>query len=348
MHSRTVLNNSEHIAKNEPPQRFDNTWENKFQTFCVVSFLFMLIICCLVFAISLSYTFMLPFSLMYVAYILIDKTPENGGRYWFWIRDLYYWKYVGSYFPLKLIKEVDLDPSENYIFGYHPHGIIGVGAILNFATESTNVSKIFSGFKFSTTTLNLNFKIPFFRDIILATGIVSVSRRSCDSILSSGPGRILVILVGGATESLKSCPGTADLNLKSRLGFIKMAIRHQVKLVPVFSFGENDIYDQVNLRGWKTIEAVQKALKGITGFTIPLFYGRGIFNYKMGFTPYRVPIVTITGRPIPVPKLEKGQEPTEEQILATQALYIEELQSIYEKYKDVYAKNRKKELCIVN
>lgn len=55
------------------------------------------------------------------------------------------------------------------------------------------------------------------------------------------------------------------------------------------------------------------------------------------------------GKPIPVPKLEKGQtEPTEEQLLETQRLYIEELESIYNKYKDVYAKDRKQDLRIIN
>ena len=54
------------------------------------------------------------------------------------------------------------------------------------------------------------------------------------------------------------------------------------------------------------------------------------------------------GKPIPVPKLEPGQtEPTEEQLLSTQALYIEELMNIYNKYKDIYAKDRKQDLQIV-
>lgn len=54
------------------------------------------------------------------------------------------------------------------------------------------------------------------------------------------------------------------------------------------------------------------------------------------------------GKPIPVPTLEEGTEPTQEQLLAVQNLYIEELQSIYDKYKDVYAKDRKQELCIAD
>lgn len=68
-----------------------------------------------------------------------------------------------------------------------------------------------------------------------------MSKRSCASILENGPGTSITIVVGGAAESLSAHPGTADLTLKKRLGFIKMAIRHGADLVPVFSFGENDV-----------------------------------------------------------------------------------------------------------
>jgi len=40
---------------------------------------------------------------------------------------------------------------------------------------------------------------------------------------------------------LSAHPGTADLTLKKRIGFIKMAIKEGADLVPVFSFGENDV-----------------------------------------------------------------------------------------------------------
>lgn len=76
---------------------------------------------------------------------------------------------------------------------------------------------------------------------MLLHGVCSVSKTSCFNILSQGPGSAITIVVGGAAESLSAHPGTADLTLKKRFGFIKMAIRAGADLVPVFSFGENDV-----------------------------------------------------------------------------------------------------------
>jgi 2-acylglycerol O-acyltransferase 2 len=45
--------------------------------------------------------------------------------------------------------------------------------------------------------------------------------------------------------------------------------------------------------------------------------------------------------------LEGENEPTEKQLQEVQAQYIESLQAIYDKYKDVYAKDRVKEMSII-
>ena len=59
-----------------------------------------------------------------------------------WVRKWTFWKLVRDFFPIKIQKTVDLDPSKNYVFGYHPHGIIGVGAMVNFGTEANYFSSL--------------------------------------------------------------------------------------------------------------------------------------------------------------------------------------------------------------
>ncbi|KAI9267316.1 diacylglycerol acyltransferase-domain-containing protein [Sporodiniella umbellata] len=323
--------------------------ERRLQMVAVCMWMTLALTCVCTFLLLASNAVFWPLILAYIGFIYFDKAPESGGRRFERTRYWTVWKYFASYFPVKLIKEADLDPSKNYVLGYHPHGIISMGAFANFATEATGFSQLFPGIRPSLLTLTSNFNMPFYRDIIMALGVAAVSRRSCETILSSEPGRSIVIVVGGAAESLEARPGINDLVLKKRLGFIRIAIRHGSPLVPVFSFGENDLYEQVENKKGSLLFTLQKKFQAAMGFTMPLFHARGVFNYDVGIVPFRHQIATVVGKPIAVPTLEEGEtEPTQEQLLSVQKLYIEELERIYNKYKDVYALDRKQELRIIN
>jgi len=50
-----------------------------------------------------------------------------------------------DYFPMSLVKTEDLKPDKNYLFCYHPHGVISLGAVGNFCTEATAFSDKFPG-----------------------------------------------------------------------------------------------------------------------------------------------------------------------------------------------------------
>lgn len=41
-----------------------------------------------------------------------------------WIRNLKCWKYAIDYFPVDLVKTVDLPPNRNYLFAACPHAIV--------------------------------------------------------------------------------------------------------------------------------------------------------------------------------------------------------------------------------
>uniref|UniRef100_A0A670ZL78 Acyltransferase n=1 Tax=Pseudonaja textilis TaxID=8673 RepID=A0A670ZL78_PSETE len=57
-------------------------------------------------------------------------------------------------------------------------------------------------------------------------GMVPVSKRSLDFLLRAGPGRAVVIVVGGAMESLDCNPGEQRVHLSGRRGFVRLALEH--------------------------------------------------------------------------------------------------------------------------
>ncbi|XP_047621960.1 2-acylglycerol O-acyltransferase 2-like [Phacochoerus africanus] len=131
---------------------------------------------------------------------------------------------------LKLVKTAELDPSRNYVAGFHPHGILATGAFTNLCTESTGFSSLFPGIRPNLMTLNLLFWVPFLRDYIMfwvSPGLVSADKESGDHILSRKTGgNLLCITTGGAQEALNARPGSYKLVLRNRKGFIRLALRH--------------------------------------------------------------------------------------------------------------------------
>ncbi|KZT00590.1 DAGAT-domain-containing protein [Laetiporus sulphureus 93-53] len=337
--------------------------KRRLQTLAVAVWSTVIVWSTFVFLILLSYPPLWPFLAAYMLWVhVLDKSPEKGGRLSAWFRSGRFWRYFADYYPASMLKTCDLPADRPYVFGYHPHGIIGMGALCTFGTESasavppshvfrghsspagTGFSQCYPGIIPHLLTLSSNFRVPFYRDFLLAMGIRSVSKQSCSNILKGGPGQSITIVVGGAAESLSARPGTADLTLRKRLGFIKVAIQHGADLVPVFSFGENDIYHQMPNEKGTTVYALQKKFQNVFGFTLPLFHGRGLLNYNLGLMPYRRRIVVVIGNPVHVEKCEK---PTLEEITHVQGLYIEELMSIWNTYKDEFARTRKRELSII-
>ena len=71
-------------------------------------------------------------------------------------------------------------------------------------------------------------------------------------------------------------------------------ILFRAQLVPVYSFGENNIYNQVNNPRGSFLRGLQDRIRRWLNFAPVLFYGRGIFQYSFGFLPFRRKITTVS------------------------------------------------------
>jgi 2-acylglycerol O-acyltransferase 2 len=289
-------------------------------------------------AIPLTWPILLP----YIIYVLFSNEGTSGSLYRRsqWLRSLRIWSLFASYYPARLHRSQELPATRKYIFGYHPHGIISHGAFAAFATEALGFSTLFPGITNTLLTLDSNFRLPFYRDYALAMGLRSVSKESCINLLTKGGtngegmGRAITIVVGGARESLDAQPNTLRLVLRKRKGFVKLAIRTGADLVPVLAFGENELYDQVRPDEHPFIHKVQLTVKKVLGFTVPLFFARGVFNYDVGMMPYRRPLNVVVGRPI---KVVQSRQPEEAYVDEIHAKYVMELMRMWDEWKGEFA-----------
>lgn len=209
--------------------------------------------------------------------------------------------------------------------------MLSIGAFASLLTEATGFSRLFPGLRPSVLTLNGQFFFPLRRDIGIglgrssfpcsrAAGGVESSRESLRWLLRHpGAGRAVAIVVGGSAEVLDAKPGRFDLNLRCRRGFVRFALVHGAALVPLFHFGENDLYEQPENSHGSSLRTVQvcislpphtqTAIKNRFGFCPPLMRGRGVF--WRGMFPLRRPVTSVMGAPILVDAVQG--EPSLEQ-----------------------------------
>uniref|UniRef100_A0A8B9EKQ3 MOG2B acyltransferase n=1 Tax=Anser cygnoides TaxID=8845 RepID=A0A8B9EKQ3_ANSCY len=127
----------------------------------------------------------------------------------------------------RLVRTAELDPCRNYVFGFHPHGVLAAGAFANFCTEATGFGVLFPGLRPHLLTLPCWFRLPLLRDYMLSGGLVSSEKASLEFLLSRpGGGQVAVIAVGGPPESLDARPGALRLQLLGRKGFVRIALEH--------------------------------------------------------------------------------------------------------------------------
>lgn len=272
-----------------------------------------------------------PFAFLYLTWMYYDrKTPHQRGRKFPALRKLIVWRWVRNYFPIKLVKTAEIPADKNYLFAAFPHGVLSYGMATNVMTDANNFSVAYPGLDPYTVTLDQGFYFPITRDIALALGFCASSAESITNILNGPTGTVCTVVVGGARELQLSAPGTNQLFLRNRKGFVRLALKAGASLVPVYSFGETNTFYQP--KNW-IYRRIQEKLRITVNFPLFLLIGRGIFQKYFGGLPHRTPITTVIGKPIDLPKIA---DPVEEDVDKYHRMFVSELEKLFDKFKGKY------------
>jgi 2-acylglycerol O-acyltransferase 2 len=142
----------------------------------------------------------------------------------------------------------------------------------------------------------------------------------------------VVINVGGVRESLNARPGVYKLCVQSRKGFIRLALETGAWIVPVFSFNEVELYNQVHNEPGSNVRKFQDFVKRITSGSFPFLIGRGPF----GLFPFTAAITTVVGHPIQV---TKNLTPSEGAVDRLHQKFVTALKVLFETHKSTYISN---------
>ncbi|CAN0082773.1 unnamed protein product, partial [Ectocarpus fasciculatus] len=228
-------------------------------------------------------------------------------------------RYVLEWLPIKIRRTTELDKDQLYVFACHPHGTLAFnrGAV-GFSTD-TLWDAAFPGIKFRVLTATAAFFVPFIRELWLWSYCVDASKPTAVRAMQVEKSSVFVY-PGGEKEQLETVYGEQRVFLKSRKGFVKLAIEQGAHLVPVYAFGETNLYSHSQF-----LIGFRKWLVNKFGVAVPLLWG------QYGLMPYKTAVTLVFGKPIVV---TKKANPSQAEVSEMHKEYITALTQLFEQHKE--------------
>jgi 2-acylglycerol O-acyltransferase 2 len=149
------------------------------------------------------------------------------------------------------------------------------------------------------------------------------SKSSVDNVLSKG--ERIGIVPGGIAEIFEGYPKPMTSPNEEysivRKGFLRMAIKHNLPVIPIYAFGATKMMKRLDL---PLLETISRWLR----ISIVLFFG--VWGLPI---PFRQRLSYVIGRPIHPPSHANGDE---EHVRAMQDLFCQELERIFNRHKEAY------------
>mmetsp|Transcript_28788 Transcript_28788/g.73905 ORF Transcript_28788/g.73905 Transcript_28788/m.73905 type:complete len:341 (-) Transcript_28788:340-1362(-) len=219
--------------------------------------------------------------------------------------------YFGTF---EVRSSVPFDPLGQYFIASHPHGT------LIFQRMFWRCSLTDGLFHRPLRMLGASvlFRIPIVREMSLLFGAVDAGRTNCEHLLQQGSS--VIVYPGGIDEMPLSGDGPkSDVRVRTRTGFIRIAVTHGVPVLPTFCFGELEAVSAVSPLPASLAKWLQKTLRVST----TMFVGR--LNL---FLPRRVPFVLCIGAPIQTTRCTDPAA-VDVEVARVHAIYKQALRDLY-------------------
>jgi 2-acylglycerol O-acyltransferase 2 len=216
------------------------------------------------------------------------------------------------------LQQAEAQPNAQYVIAEFPHAVwadyhVPMDALLHdtFPNIASDIRSL---------AASVLFRAPIVREWCLWTSGMDARKSVVDAALERG--RTILVRPGGLAEQLRTTMGKEIVFLKRRQGFLKLAMQHDVPVVPCYIFGASD-YHYTSGRFFGVREWIQKRL----GVCLPLAVG-----YMGSMCPRPVATTVVFGKPLAFPVQQKGK-PSQEETDHAHKMFIDALKKLFDKHK---------------
>ena len=238
----------------------------------------------------------------------------------------------------KAARGTSFDPrSSPVIYAFVPHGIFPFGLAFSCLPER-GYGQTWGLFRPVVATATRLF--PLVRTFIDWMGGVDASRQAVSFALESGRDRRLGISPGGIAEIFETYPkpgyhpNDEAALLKDRDGMFKLALKHDIPIVPVYCFGATKMFRRVQLPHF--IESLSRFLR----ISLCVLYG------KCGLPiPFRQRLMYVVGKtiwPDLASEMKTGERRIDDELVRKMHdAFCDEVQRIFDRNKSHYGWSNK-------
>jgi len=200
---------------------------------------------------------------------------------------------------------------------WHPHGISGVTPVIHNGYKITSPE-----YKPTKGVVHYGyFMLPFIKDIIPLLNAIPSDEFSIRDTLQK---ESISIILGGVDEMSRGSPKNLQLVVRKRTGIFKIALELGIPIVPVLTYGEQEVFPESDLG---ILKCYNDLLYTYFRFRFPFPKINSVVNWtRLSQMPLE-PIVTYTGKPV---RTKKILNPSPSQIKKLRDLYIQRLQELFD------------------
>ena len=222
-------------------------------------------------------------------------------------------------FQIRYVNKILTSPG---IYCFHPHGSFSVSYFFHTMTRITNFCV-----KGRATVAQALYWLPWGQEVLDGMKAVPNTYTSMKNVLDSKES--LFIIPGGVKEmNIEKKQKRIQIWLKKRYGIFRLSLETGVPLIPVLSYGEEQLYELSSFPGFHTLRRLCEKV----GVGLPIPSWKTLLTcFSATRGGIKQPVITFVGEPLELPGKSLGA--TEENIELLRKKYIDALEALFQKTK---------------